>query len=281
MARIDSGEVVIADIYAAAVLIRRAGLVAPVEQPFTPEYARARDAVIREALDRADLLDRFRRRRRLPRRYGVGLDERVVEYPWLFASRPRGRMLDAGSTLNQPLLLDRLAPRSLTIATLAPEPASYPERGVSYVYADLRELPFRDGWFDTVACLSTLEHVGMDNGFYGVEEPRAADPEAEMLRAAAELRRVLAPGGVLLVTVPFGAPEDHGWFRQLDASALDRLAAALGATAVDVFRYSRRGWRRSDVRGAEGASYRDFHQDPSPVDDFAAAARAVACIRAG
>ena len=34
--------------------------------------------------------------------------------------------------------------------------------------------------------------------------------------ALAELRRVLRPGGSLLVTVPIGEPEDYGWFRQED-----------------------------------------------------------------
>lgn len=267
------------------VRLRRENLAArfpPVDPPFTPDYGARRDALLAEMLDRPDVLSRFARGRRLPRGYGISLDERVVEYPWLLAAAPRGRMLDAGSTLNNPLVLDRVLPRvsSLTIATLAPEPVAYPERGVSYVFTDLRELPFRDGWFDTVACLSTLEHVGMDNGFYGVSEPRAADPEAEMMRALHELRRVLAPGGRLLLSVPYGAAEDHGWFRQLDRRAIGRVEAILGASeeAIEVFRYARNGWRRSDLDDAASARYRDFHHDKTPAADLAAAARAVACI---
>src|SRR5207247_10845900 len=130
-------------------------------QEWTPEYVQARDRFISETLDDHQLLARFRSRRRLPRGYGVGLDERVIEYPWLFAQEPVGRVLDAGSTLNHVHLLDRLLPRidALTITTLVPEQPDFTSRGVSYVYADLRELPFRDGWFDSVVCLSTLEHV--------------------------------------------------------------------------------------------------------------------------
>jgi SAM-dependent methyltransferase len=257
----------------------------PVDAPFTPQYAERRAEVLQEAFGRPDLLARFAGGSRLPHGYGASLDERVVEYPWLLGAGIGGRMLDAGSTLNLPDVLDAVLPRvdTLTIATLAPEPASFPERGVSYTYADLRELPFRDGWFDTVACLSTLEHVGMDNGFYGVQAPRAADPDAELLRAVAELRRVLRPGGLLLVSVPFGAPEDHGWFRQLDAAGLDRLARALGARRRDVtvFAYDASGWQPSSPRAAAGARYRDAHHDPEPAADLAAAARAVACIRVG
>lgn len=46
------------------------------------------------------------------------------------------------------------------------------------------DLPFRDGYFDCVACTQVLEHLPDDR------------------RAAAELTRVLKPGGFLLITVP-------------------------------------------------------------------------------
>ena len=74
-------------------------------------------------------------------------------------------MLDAGSTFNHDYVLDALLPRttSLDIFTLAPEPTNFPERGVRYTYGDLRSMPYADKTFDCVACLSVLEHIGMDN----------------------------------------------------------------------------------------------------------------------
>lgn len=232
------------------------------------------------ALNDPGLLDAFANGVRLPPGFGVGLDERVVEFPWLFAQGLRGRTLDAGSALNHEHIVDRALQEvdQLHIVTLEPEEFAFTARRVSYVYADLRDLPYRDGCFDTVVCLSTLEHVGMENERYGVQEAPAADPGREMLRAVAELRRVGA--GQLLVSVPYGRREDHGWFRQFDHADVDALQdAAGGRSSVSVFEYSFDGWQVSDLESAAQATYRDYTADPTPVDDLAAAARAVACLR--
>ena len=234
-----------------------------------------------DMLDDDGITARFAEGGRLPRRYGVGLDERVVEYPWVMSRGLSGRMLDAGSTLNHAHVLDRVLPRveSLHIVTLAPEAEAFVDRGVSYIFADLRDLPYRDGYFDTVASLSTLEHVGMDNSSYGASSGPAPDPVAESLAAVSELRRVLRPGGRILVTVPYGRRESFGWFRQFDERDVAVLAQALGGdtSSVTVYAYARDGWQPSSLRAAARVSYAEG-TDRSPASDRAAAARAVACL---
>jgi SAM-dependent methyltransferase len=223
----------------------------------------------------------FERSARLPRGYGVGLDERVVEYPWLLPRVPGGRVLDAGSALNHAHVLERFLPRldELHIVTLAPEPYSLDDPRVTYSFADLRDLPYPSASFDAVVSVSTLEHVGMDTRLYGGAVERADDPDAELRKAVAELLRVLVPGGTLLVTLPYGRREDHGWFRQLDRADLDALFPA-GAT-LDVYRYTSRGWQKSSLAEAAGERYHDHHADRTMPPDGAAAARAVACLRLG
>ena len=73
-------------------------------------------------------------------------------------------MLDAGSTLNHAHILQRLRPAmdKLHIVTLAPEERAFPELDVSYLFADLRDLPLSDDVYDQVVSISTLEHVGLD-----------------------------------------------------------------------------------------------------------------------
>jgi SAM-dependent methyltransferase len=71
--------------------------------------------------------------------------------------------------------------------------------GLSSHQADLMALPFADGSIPSLSCLHVIEHLGL--GRYG--DP--LDPRGDR-RALAELRRVLAPGGDLLVAMPVGPP---------------------------------------------------------------------------
>jgi SAM-dependent methyltransferase len=251
----------------------------PPDRAWEGDYGERHGQLLAWAFDTPDFTQLLADGSRLPKGYGVGLDERVIEFPWLYAQRPFGRTLDAGSTLNHEHILDRFVPESawLCVTTLRPEQVAYTERGISYVYADLRELPFRDGYFDTVICASTLEHVGMDNTRYGDEAPSAGDPDTEQAAALAELLRVVRPGGRVLLTVPYGRAEDHGWFRQYDEAALDAVLGGRSAR-VTAYAYGSDGWQLGSLAGTRTAEYKDHSADKTPAPDRAAAARAVACI---
>jgi SAM-dependent methyltransferase len=64
---------------------------------------------------------------------------------------------------------------------------------------DLMALPFGDNAVASLSCMHTVEHVGL--GRYG--DPLDYDGD---VKAIAELKRVLAPGGNLLFVVPVGQP---------------------------------------------------------------------------
>ena len=129
--------------------------------PDSPDYEFARRRSVEDALADDALISEFRAGGSLPERYGTGLDERIVEYPWLLAHQRGGPTLDAGSVLNHDFVLQRVLPHlaPLFTVTLRPEAHVFTDRGVSYIYADLRDLPLRDERFQTVICASTLEHV--------------------------------------------------------------------------------------------------------------------------
>ena len=122
------------------------------------------------------------------------------------------------------------------------------------VRADVRELPFESDTFDLALCVSTLEHVGADNTGYGLQ---AEEDSASRLTALRELRRVLAPGGRLLITVPCGEPDDYGWFRQDDVRGWTRLFTRAGffIEEQEVYELTAEGWRSSPELVSDGLRY--------------------------
>ena len=201
---------------------------------------------------------------RLP--FGRLLDERIVEYPWAVArlSGFRGRLLDAGSVLNFDYLIPRFRKPDveLVISTLAPEKHAFWEDGVSYVYEDMRDSCLRDDFFDSIVCLSVLEHVGMDNTqLYTADATKKESEGSSYLSFLAELRRVLKPGGRLLLSMPFGVARNYGWLQTFDGAMVDRLLAAFQPSRVSetYFRYLAEGWIETDRAGASGAGYVDCH----------------------
>lgn len=177
-------------------------------------------------------------------------DERPIEIPWALARvRDAARILDVGSAYAEPAYLAALlalGARELVAVDLA----AVDVPGLHAVVADVRDLPFADDSFDLALCISTIEHVGFDNTVYGVE---AAPGEDGVQRGLAELRRVLAPQGRLVVTVPTGAREEHGWFVQLEPDEWRRHFRAAGFDTVDEETYllAGGGWRAApDVAGA-------------------------------
>jgi len=217
----------------------------------------------------------------LPPGYGRWLDERLVEYPWLFSqlTEDSGTLLDAGSTLNHALILEhpRLRQRDITIMTLAPE--EYRAENITYVYGDLRHTSFRDNSFRTVVSLSVLEHIGMDTTRYAPGTSVAEAPQS-YLDAVAEFRRVLKPGGSCLISVPFGKRDVRGWLQVFDATMITQVVERFSPAwhTIQYFRYSaQEQWERCGPAEAADASYFDLTSD-TPWPKCPAGAGAVACL---
>jgi SAM-dependent methyltransferase len=222
---------------------------------------RAQWSIVDAALADPDTRRAFESGERLPRHYAAEWPERAVEYPWALVRLGTAQdVLDAGATFNHAAILPRLSDRRLTITTLAPEARHYPERGVSYVFADLRELPFRNDAFDLALCISVLEHVGMDNRVYGHTAAPSGSPRAESRRAVSELARVIRPGGRALLSVPYGQRMNMGWQRQFNREDLEDVLNAVGQTASRLTVYRRdnaNGWQVSSLEAAAQGSYGD------------------------
>ena len=253
-------------------------------KPWTEGYIEYKEKNLKEVLSDRNLLDRFAYHRELPPNYGSRLDERIVEYPWVLArlGTVDHFLLDAGSALNYNYILDLpiLRSRSIVIYNLSPENVVR-RSNVSYIYGDLRRTILKSECFDEIVCISTLEHVGMNNTFLYSKDPRfnefRPDDYQDVVR---EFKRSLKPGGKLFITVPYGRYENLGWLQQFDHQKIETVLEVFGglANSVAYYKYFADGWQVVDADACTESSYFDIHNRSDYEPDYVAAARAVACI---
>jgi SAM-dependent methyltransferase len=252
--------------------------------PFSSGYTEYKEGLLRELCSDPVAMRIFRTDEPLPADFGTRLDERIVEYPWVLSRLPdTGLIVDAGSTFNKAALLAMPQLRDLRIIvyTLETDWIIY-NPTLSYVFGDLRDMVLKDAIADTLVCISTLEHVGFtyDYKTYSRLNPWPHQEPESYLRAIMEFRRVLHPGGHLLLTVPFGTYENHGWLQQFDGSMIDAVKETFGGRVLseNYFRYADGAWRRATRQECAGLSYFNFHEAGRFEQDGLAAARAVACL---
>ncbi len=252
--------------------------------PWTEGYTAYKRRVLQDALGDRNLLSRFTEQQDLPPGFGYRVDERIVEVPWVLArlrEEPRV-LLDAGASLNHDFLL-QLAPlrmRRIFVCGVSRE-KRLGGANVSYVGGDLRCTGLKAGEFDEIVCISTLEHIGMDNTRVYSRDIRFKQFRPDDYKLAVrEFHRLLRPGGRLLLTVPYGRYENHGWLQQFDRERLESILQVFGGAtrAVAFYKYSADGWQLVDADACAECRYFDIqaHKDHEP--DYVAAARAVACM---
>jgi SAM-dependent methyltransferase len=170
-------------------------------------------------------------------------DERRIEIPWAL-SRHGGarRVLDVGYAYAPQPYLEALVSRRVD-ELVGVDLAERIVPGLRTVTADLRAMPFEAESFDLVLCISTLEHVGWDNAVYGLSSEQDS---SGMRKALEELRRVMATDGRIVITVPCGIEEHHGWFVQRTPSQWLRFfeSTALQIAEHEIYELLEDGWTR-------------------------------------
>jgi SAM-dependent methyltransferase len=256
--------------------------------PWSPYYVTFKNEKISEAINDKNNLQIFRNKQ-IPQEFGYRLDERIVEYSWIFSQLPKGKLklLDAGSTFNFDFIVNHqlIEEKELRILTYAPETNNFNNKRISYVYDDLREIPFKDNYFDFIVSQSTLEHIDMDNSIYGYNLDHNTQSEIksyEYLKAIEELVRVLKDGGQLLLTFPYGKFENHGFFQQFDKEMVERLVLIfenIGVFYCEFFKYKKSGWVTSTQNDCNNEESYNPHTGKGKKDDGAAHSRAICCIK--
>ncbi len=265
--------------------------------PWSKTYNEYRFNFIKKIIKDPKNLSIFKLNKKLPINYGIGIDERCIEIPWVFAQLTAGqeRVLDAGSALNHEIFVKQTIwqEKSLHILTLAPENNCFWRSGISYLYEDLRDIPIKDNYYDTVISVSTLEHIGFDNTLFTHKKTLGANLPEDFLYAVSEIKRVLKSKGCFLLTLPFGAYLDLGIAQQFDVQLLDKLINAFEPQHIEkvYYKYSINGWQLALEEECSNCMFLEWLADvyrssdkcfPDPIPaayDLAAAARAVVCLK--
>lgn len=256
--------------------------------PWSPGYAKYKNVLMIETLADKNLMEIFRQGQPLPNEYGMRIDERVVECPWALSHiKPgQGLLLDAGSVLNTPILLDtpELSQQKIVIYSLEMDSIRLDPR-LSYLHGDFRDPVLRDGIFDTIVCISTLEHVGM----WPIPKPpfevtlRLPQPEKDLFAYRGVMKtfhNLLKPGGRLLLTVPYGKAEDQDWLQVFGAKQIEDVKQSFGGECLSetYYRHAADGWHTAAPEECAELEYFNIVRTPEFGPDYAAAARAVACL---
>lgn len=263
------------------------------QKPWSHGYNEFKDQFIRSCLTNENLLQIFAASLPLPIDFGKYLDERVIEYPWLFSllQGSVGNILDAGGALNHSYIIEKILAKTkdLTVITLEPEACNFWQQRVSYIYADLRKIPFRDNWFDNTVCISTIEHVGMDNSIYSSKTEFKKGCSEDYLLAAKELWRVTTNGGQLFMTIPFGKYIDYRWYQQFSGIQVEKILNILfpKKALLKYYQYQNGAWilsNQEDCKNCIGFNIHDTKylnrlSDKDYDSDYAAASRAVVVMQ--
>ncbi len=169
------------------------------------------------------------------------VNERIAEQPFVFGAIARAfdgpaRILDVGGSESTV---------GLSLATLGHEvtivdPRAHPlaHRNLTHAACRLDELPEDTKPFQAAVVLSAVEHFGLEH--YGLD----ATDERSDLEALARLRGLVAPGGLLVLTVPFAEQPSVDDFQRVydEAGVAELLRGWTVKTSLRVGRVDRLTW---------------------------------------
>jgi hypothetical protein len=168
------------------------------------------------------------------------VNERIVEQPFVFralAGLPAdARILDVGGSESTVGL--SLATLGHRVTVVDPRPYPLCHQNLTHAACRLDELPDPATGFDAAVVLSAVEHFGLEH--YGLEW---SDARAD-LAALARLRELVAPGGLLVLTVPFAEEATVDDFQRVyDEAGLRELLGGWDVrTSLRVGRIDRLTW---------------------------------------
>jgi SAM-dependent methyltransferase len=160
------------------------------------------------------------------------INERIIEIPFVIDTlagiSKMSRVLDLGCM--ESVLPLFLAGLGFQVTGFDFRQYPYQVPNFKFVQGSILDLPFEKWSFDVVTCVSTIEHIGI--GFY-------SDPKDNLsadIKGMLEIKKVLKPGGLLILTVPFGKAFINNQQRIYDQQGLDKLLVGFSVNTIKFFK---------------------------------------------
>jgi SAM-dependent methyltransferase len=148
----------------------------------------------------------------------TNVNERIVEIPYVYRALARVKegasIVDVGA--GESLVALSLASLGYEVTAVDPRPYRFEHPRLRSVTDQIEEWE-PDTRFDTVVCISTIEHIGI--GAYGVP-PK--DGRAD-LAAMRRMRALTKPGGLLVLTTRYGRAAVDEFQRTYDRAGIEQL----------------------------------------------------------
>jgi SAM-dependent methyltransferase len=198
--------------------------------------------------------------------FNTSYNERIIELPTVVEALLRldeepSHILDVGNALNKKSIIRQIKDKKkrinfFTQSADKEEIHSFSDVA-SYNFGDAINLPFKDGLFSSITCVSTIEHVGFENKNYGIENDKTLSTNKRLVKAQAvidEIHRCLKVGGNFLLTVPVSASaktkikitgKDGSDYSIFSISDVYDLLNSFTISNKSFFHATAKGWERS------------------------------------
>src|SRR5919198_3301312 len=171
--------------------------------------------------------------------------ERIIEYKFLANNLPSPNtqmtILDVGTDESQ--LIKKLQDYGTNKWQIyGIDISDIKEKSLSkhLIRMDGRVMAFRQGIFDLVICISTIEHIGIPSMAYNIKETDI-DGDSKLMR---EMNRVLKHNGRLILTLPYSNRFRNTEHRIYNVLFLDNLIRDFSVIKRNFYLFNKGRWKR-------------------------------------
>jgi len=166
------------------------------------------------------------------RRYmKVNFSERIVEIPFVLQNIPHDkniRILEIGCS-DSPIFM-HLLNLGYQVTGVSLDDCQFSHPNFKFYKKNFFDCDFKENSFDVIILLSTIEHVGLN--VYG---NKLIDDEGDIKLMEAAYK-TLKPGGIVILTTPYGHYGVRETYRVYDEKRLNKLLASFISESCDYYK---------------------------------------------